>query len=67
MGNDIHDTLVYRLAQILIKLNQGEKLDPQALADEFGVTLRTVQRDLNERFAYRPLERSANGKLHPTT
>ena len=47
-----HDTLVYRLAQILIKLNQGEKLDPAALADEFGVNLRTVQRDLNVRFAY---------------
>jgi predicted DNA-binding transcriptional regulator YafY len=50
-----HDTLVYRLAQMLVKLNQGEKLDPQALADEFGVNLRTVQRDLNERFAYLPL------------
>jgi predicted DNA-binding transcriptional regulator YafY len=63
MGNEVHDTLVYRLAQILIKLNQGEKLDPQTLADEFGVTLRTVQRDLNERFAYLPLEKS-NGRYH---
>ena len=26
-----HDTLVYRLAQMLVKLNQGEKLDPPAL------------------------------------
>jgi predicted DNA-binding transcriptional regulator YafY len=50
-----HDTLVYRLAQMLVKLNQGEKLEPQALADEFGVNLRTIQRDLNERFAYLPL------------
>ena len=50
-----HDTLVYRLAQMLVKLNQGEKLDPQALADEFGCNLRTIQRDLNERFAYLPL------------
>jgi len=55
MKNDYHDTLVYRLAQILIKLNQGEKLDPAALADEFRVTLRTIQRDLNERFAYLPI------------
>jgi hypothetical protein len=46
-----HDTLAYRLTQILVKLNQGEKLDPQALADEFGVNLRTIQRDMNERFA----------------
>lgn len=53
-----HDTLVYRLAQMLVKLNQGEKLNPQALADEFGVNLRTIQRDLNVRFAYLPLEKS---------
>ena len=52
-----HDTLVYRLAQMLVKLNQGEKLDPVALAGEFGVNIRTIQRDLNERFAYLPLER----------
>lgn len=58
-----HDTLVYRLAQILVKLNQGEKLDPQTLADEFGVNLRTVQRDLNVRFAYLPLQKS-DGRYH---
>lgn len=61
MANDTHDTLVYRLAQILIKLNQGEKLDPHGLADEFGVNLRTIQRDINERFAYLPLQK-ANGR-----
>ena len=58
MNNGNHDTLVYRLAQILVKLNQGDKLDPQDLADEFGVNLRTIQRDLNERFAYLPLQKS---------
>lgn len=51
------DTLVRRLAIILVKLNQGDRLDPPALAAEFGVNLRTIQRDLNERFAYLPLER----------
>jgi predicted DNA-binding transcriptional regulator YafY len=63
MSTANHDTLVYRLAQILVKLNQGEKLDPQELADEFGVNLRTVQRDLNERFAYLPLLKT-NGRYH---
>ena len=58
MAKDNHDTLVYRLAQILVKLNQGEKLDPQSLASEFGVNLRTIQRDLNERFAYLPLQKT---------
>lgn len=54
----VHDTLVYRLAQVLTKLNLGESLDPQALADEFGVNLRTIQRDLNVRFASLPLVKS---------
>lgn len=58
MAKDNHDTLVYRLAQMLVKLNQGEKLDPRSLAEEFGVNLRTVQRDLNVRFAYLPLQKS---------
>jgi predicted DNA-binding transcriptional regulator YafY len=63
MASDNHDTLVYRLAQMLVKLNQGEKLDPVALADEFGVNLRTIQRDLNERFAYLPLQKT-DGRYH---
>lgn len=58
MTASMHDTLVYRLAQMLVKLNQGEKLNPQALANEFGVNLRTIQRDLNVRFAYLPLQKT---------
>lgn len=57
MTSSSHDTIVYRLSQILILLNLGERLDPHQLAEEFGVTLRTIQRDLNERFAYLPLQR----------
>lgn len=57
MNKGLHDTLVYRLSQTLIKLNQGQKLNPRDLADEFGVNLRTIQRDLNVRFAYLPLEK----------
>jgi predicted DNA-binding transcriptional regulator YafY len=54
----VHETLAYRLSQVLTKLNQGESLDPQALADEFSVNLRTIQRDLNVRFASLPLIKS---------
>lgn len=53
-----HDTLVRRLALILIKFNQGQKLDPKQLAEEFNVNMRTIQRDINERFSYLPLEKS---------
>ena len=67
MTNNHHDTLVYRLAQMLVKLNQGEKLEPHTLAEEFGVNLRTIQRDLNERFAYLPLEKiDGRYQLDPT-
>lgn len=63
MSNGTHDTIAYRLAQILVKLNQGEKLAPTQLADEFGVNLRTIQRDLRVRFAYLPLLKM-NGRYH---
>ena len=63
MSSSNHETLVYRLAQMLVKLNQGERLDPQALAEEFGVNLRTIQRDLNVRFAYLPLKKK-DGRYH---
>jgi len=57
------DTLSYRLTQILKKLNQGEKLDPKALAGEFNVNVRAIQHDLNERFAFLQLEK-AGGRYH---
>jgi len=63
MSEGTHDTLVYRLASTLIKLNQGERLDPHSLAEEYGVTLRTIQRDLNVRFAYLPIQKT-NGLYH---
>lgn len=53
-----HDRLALRLTQILIKLNQGEELEPDSLAAEFSVHRRTILRDLNERFAYLPLEKT---------
>lgn len=58
MTSGSHDTLVHRLSLMLLKLNQGEALDPRALAEEFGVNLRTIQRDLNRRFTYLPLRKS---------
>jgi predicted DNA-binding transcriptional regulator YafY len=47
-----HDTIAYRLSQILMKLNQGDHLDPAELAEEFGTHIRTIQRDLKVRMAY---------------
>jgi predicted DNA-binding transcriptional regulator YafY len=53
-----HDRLAERLTEILLKLNNGERLDVNRLAEEFGVHPRTIQRDLRERFAFLPLEKN---------
>lgn len=53
---ETHDKLGQRLGLILTKLNSGERVDIDALADEFNVSTRTIQRDLNQRLAYLPIE-----------
>lgn len=42
-----HDTLAFRLADILLKLNLGEPFSRAQLAEEFKVSERTIYRDLN--------------------
>ena len=44
-----HDRLATRLSIILSRLFQGEKLHIGTLAEEFGVTTRTLRRDFNVR------------------
>mgnify|MGYP002641313579 CR=1 FL=1 len=55
-----HDTIATRLAQILNKFNSGEKLSVEELVEEFGVTKRTIQRDINERMSYLPIKKENN-------
>lgn len=55
-----HDKIATRLAQILYKLNSGEKLSVDTLVEEFGVTKRTIQRDINERLSYLPIKKENN-------
>lgn len=43
----VHDTLAFRLADILLKLNLGDSFTREALAEEFKVSERTIYRDLN--------------------
>ncbi len=49
-------TVAFRLTSMLRRLNEGKKLRPEELAKEFSVTLRTIQRDLNEKLAFLELE-----------
>jgi predicted DNA-binding transcriptional regulator YafY len=73
MASPQHDTLGIRLAEILLQLNQGDALSRDDLADRFGVSERTIYRDLNrlgdivERLPdgrYR-LTADKQGKFHP--
>lgn len=67
MSNRDHEQLAQRLTHILIKFNQGEALRPAALAEEFGVDPRTIQRDLGERLGFLPLEKTKGQyRLHPS-
>jgi len=44
-----YDKTLTRLRVILQRLNDGEALGVKELADEFGVSTRTIQRDFNEK------------------
>jgi len=55
-----HDTLAYRLSLILTKLNSGEKFTAVELAEEFNVSSRTIQRDINQRLSYIPIEKNGD-------
>ncbi|WP_250548327.1 HTH domain-containing protein [Pseudomonas hormoni] len=62
-----HDTLAQRLGIILTKFNNGQRLSISSLAEEFNVSERTIQRDLNVRLAYLPLQREGQHySLDPT-
>ncbi len=52
-----HDKLAKRLGMILTRFNTGERLHLPELASEFNVSERTLQRDLNSRLSYLPIER----------
>ena len=57
MTSKKHEHLANRLAEILTLLNQGEVLDVEQLAEKFETSTRTIERDLNGRFAFLPLKK----------
>lgn len=54
-----HDRLATRLSIILSRLFQGEKLSIRILAEEFGVSTRTLRRDFNVRLTYLDIEQDS--------
>ena len=61
MAKGKHEKLAERLAGILQRLNEGENLVIDELLATYQVDRRTLQRDLNERLAFLPLEKVAQG------
>ncbi len=56
-----HDKLAMRLAHILMRFNNGGRFSLEELASEFNVDIRTIQRDLNQRLSFMPIQKE-NGK-----
>ncbi|MDG6327524.1 HTH domain-containing protein [Glaesserella parasuis] len=50
--------LAQRLSEILSQLNQGKRIDINQLAEDFGVSVRTIQRDIKDRLAFLEWEES---------
>ncbi len=55
-----HDNIGVRLGQILKIFLSGEHMSTAQLAQEFGVNVRTIQRDLHNRLSYLPLTKDSN-------
>ncbi|MFA6144998.1 MAG: WYL domain-containing protein [Sulfuricurvum sp.] len=56
-----YDKILYRLIHILSRLNSGERLHLKTIADEFGVGVRTLQKDFNERLIMFPIQSDRSG------
>lgn len=52
--------LAKRLSEILSLLNQGKRIDLNQLAEHFGVSIRTLQRDIKERLEFLDWEEYGN-------
>ncbi|QXW26677.1 WYL domain-containing protein [Acinetobacter johnsonii] len=62
--DSIHERLADRLANILTKLNMGYQLSIKELAEEFGVSTRTISRDFDRLTTYLPLQQDIENKRY---
>lgn len=61
MSETKHERVALRLAIILQYLIEGRRLKVDDLAEEFQISKRTIQKDLNERLAFLEWKESNNG------
>lgn len=57
-----YDTKTMRIVWIFHALVNGEHLSMRECAKEFNVDLRTIQRDINQRLGFLPIQRDKEGK-----
>lgn len=62
--NKSYDKTLTRLILILTKLSNNDRPKIKELAEEFGVGVRTIQRDIYERLIYFPIEKDSFGQLN---
>ncbi len=58
-----YDKTLTRLILILTKLSNNERPSTKDLADEFGIGIRTIQRDIYQRLMYFPIEKDDENRL----
>lgn len=58
-----YEKTLFRLVAILNKLSNSEKYNSQEFADEFCVTIRTIQNDMKRLGVYYPISKDADGKF----
>ncbi|MGK0269452.1 MAG: putative DNA-binding transcriptional regulator YafY [Cocleimonas sp.] len=54
------ELLAQRIVDVITQLNAGEILDIDELAEQFNVSKRTIQRDINSRLSFLPLQREGS-------
>lgn len=58
-----YDKTLTRLIHILTKLSNDERPNSKDLAEEFGVTMRTIQNDINRLVTSYPITKDSDGKF----
>ena len=58
-----YDKTLTRLILILTKLSNNERPTTKELSEEFGIGIRTIQRDIYQRLVYFPIEKDSEDRL----
>lgn len=58
-----YDKKLFRLMQILTKVSNGERPNSRELAQDFGVSMRTIQKDINQTLYNFPIIKDEEGRF----